>query len=161
MCRRFTTIFVAILLCVASDQAVKNLAKNNLSFRQSQSFLGDTFRLSLIENHGAFLGLGSSLSEEARMIVFVAIIAIGLAVATVWLLFSPKMSKLTLFATVLTVAGGLGNLVDRVFNHGGVIDFMNIGIGSIRTGIFNVADIYITLGTLLFIVASSKRQKNA
>jgi signal peptidase II len=45
----------------------------------------------------------------------------------------------------LFVAGGASNLVDRIA-HGVVIDFMNVGIGPLRTGIFNVADVAIMLG---------------
>lgn len=49
------------------------------------------------------------------------------------------------------VDGGFGNLIDRIFNEGRVIDFVNIGIGSLRTGLFNVADISITLGEVWFL----------
>ena len=49
------------------------------------------------------------------------------------------------------VGGGFGNLIDRIFNEGRVIDFVNIGIGSLRTGLFNKADISITLGEVWFL----------
>lgn len=55
-----------------------------------------------------------------------------------------------MFLTVawsLVLAGGLGNLLDRLIYDGRVIDFMNLGIGSLRTGIFNVADVCITIGS--------------
>ena len=53
----------------------------------------------------------------------------------------------------LLVAGGVGNLIDRMVNHGAVIDFMNIGFGRLRSGIFNVADMAIMAGAgvLLFV----------
>ena len=55
------------------------------------------------------------------------------------------------------LAGGASNLIDR-FTHGGyVVDFINLGIGSLRTGIFNVADIAITLGVLI-LLAHNRRQ---
>jgi len=44
------------------------------------------------------------------------------------------------------LAGGIGNLIDRLFHNGLVIDFLNVGIGPIRTGIFNVADMAIMAG---------------
>lgn len=44
--------------------------------------------------------------------------------------------------------GGVGNLIDRIFNEGRVIDFMNIGVGSLCTGVFNVADIAISFGVV-------------
>ena len=50
------------------------------------------------------------------------------------------------------IAGGLGNLLDRLFNGFRVIDFMNFGIGNLRTGILNVADLSITFGVIIFII---------
>ena len=52
----------------------------------------------------------------------------------------------------LFIAGGLSNWFDRV-SAGRVIDFMNIGIGGLRTGIFNVADVAIMVGAALFVLA--------
>ncbi len=49
-------------------------------------------------------------------------------------------------AVVLLLAGGIGNLIDRLFHGGLVIDFLNVGIGPVRTGIFNVADMAIMAG---------------
>ena len=53
----------------------------------------------------------------------------------------------------LFAAGGASNLLDRVI-YGNVIDFMNVGIGSVRTGIFNVADMAIMLGAAIVLWAS-------
>lgn len=64
-------------------------------------------------------------------------------------LFVQPMPLATVVAWSLVLGGGLGNLVDRIMNDGRVIDFMDIGIGSLRTGIFNVADVCITIGVLL------------
>jgi len=55
-------------------------------------------------------------------------------------------------------AGGVSNLVDRVL-HGSVVDFMNIGVGWLRTGIFNVADMAITIGVLLILLSKSQLTK--
>jgi signal peptidase II len=52
----------------------------------------------------------------------------------------------------LIISGGIGNLLDRVFNQGKVIDFIILSIGNIHTGIFNIADFYITSGVLLLII---------
>lgn len=59
----------------------------------------------------------------------------------------------------LIIAGGLGNLTDRALNNGAVIDFMNIGVGSLRTGIFNIADVAIMVGVgvLMFLGFQQRR----
>jgi len=65
----------------------------------------------------------------------------------------PKSGGLfPLSATSLMVGGGAGNLFDRA-TSGGVIDFMNVGIGGVRTGIFNVAAVAILAGLVLLLLA--------
>ena len=52
----------------------------------------------------------------------------------------------------LFIAGGVSNWVDRVVS-GSVVDFMNVGVGWLRTGIFNFADVAIMLGITLFVLS--------
>ena len=60
-------------------------------------------------------------------------------------------------AILLIVSGGIGNLFDRVFREGRVIDFMLIEVGSLRTGVFNVADVSITSGVIILLMASLRQ----
>ena len=60
--------------------------------------------------------------------------------------------------TCLYLAGGMSNLADRVI-RGSVIDFLNIGLGPIRTGIFNVADVAIMLGVSLIVVGLYREER--
>ena len=76
-------------------------------------------------------------------------------------LFVQPMSLDTVVAWSLVLSGGLGNLVDRIINDGRVIDFMNIGIGSLRTGIFNVADVYITVGVVVLVFQALQRPRRS
>ncbi len=58
----------------------------------------------------------------------------------------------------LIIAGGMGNIIDRIFNDRHVSDFMSIGINNIRTGIFNVADVCVTAGVIgIFIVLNKNK----
>jgi signal peptidase II len=61
-----------------------------------------------------------------------------------------------MIAVSLLLAGGIGNLLDRVFHNGLVIDFLNMGIGPLRTGIFNVADMAIMAGFALLLLQRSR-----
>ena len=63
-----------------------------------------------------------------------------------------------LFGLALVAAGSLSNFADRVA-YGRVIDFLNVGIGGLRTGIFNVADVAIMVGVALFLVAESRARQ--
>ena len=76
-------------------------------------------------------------------------------------LFVQPMFLDTVVAWSLVLSGGLGNLVDRIINDGRVIDFMNIGIGSLRTGIFNVADVYITVGVVVLVFQALQRPRRS
>ena len=49
----------------------------------------------------------------------------------------------------LLTGGAVGNLIDRVAYGGAVVDFVSVGLGGVRTGIFNLADVAITAGVIL------------
>ena len=65
-----------------------------------------------------------------------------------------------LLGATLFVAGGASNLVDRI-TYGTVIDFMNAGIGPLRTGVFNVADMAIMLGAGILVIEAYRSEKPA
>ena len=150
---RAALISGVIALSVIIDQVTKVIARDALEGEPTRSYLGDTFRLTFIENHGAFLGLGGTLPEIWRTIIFTGFVTIMLVGFLVWVWRTPDLNKLTLIGCSLVVGGGIGNLIDRVTNNGGVADFLNLGIGEVvRTGIFNIADVWIVVGAgLLFI----------
>lgn len=119
-----------------------------------QSYWGDTFRLLYTENTGAFLGMGSTWPEIVRFIVLTLLSSALVVMALGWLLVRAWACKTTLawpllVGGVVFLAGGVGNLIDRVTRQGAVVDFMNLGVGPVRTGIFNVADVQIVLGAAL------------
>lgn len=150
---RALVIFVVLIVCVSCDQASKAAAQAFLSGAGTSSFLGDTVRLSLAHNTGAFLSLGSALPEAWRSSIFSLGVGIMLLALLGYILSSKSITLMEIVALSLILAGGEGNLIDRVL-YGYVVDFMNIGIGILRTGIFNVADIAVTAGALLLVFDS-------
>ena len=155
--KRILTILVVTLSCVGCDQGTKVLASEYLPKGQMTSYLNDILRIGYTENIGAFLGLGNTLSDSARFWVFVVLVGAFLFGLLAYLIQNSKQNLSSLIALSLIFSGGLSNFYDRVVNNGAVVDFLNIGIGSLRTGIFNVADIAIMLGVfILFFVSSEK-----
>jgi signal peptidase II len=73
-------------------------------------------------------------------------------------LFSKSASPSAIVAFALLIAGGMGNLMDRLMYDGYVVDFINVGLGPLRTGIFNVADIAVTLGLLILMLRTLHEQ---
>lgn len=138
---------IAALVALA-DFATKWLALRMLRPYEQLSYLGDTVRLDLVENTGGFLGLGAGWPPALRFAIFVLSCAVLLAVliSVAWGRHRPPPAEV--WGLALMIGGGAANWVDRLFGDG-VIDFMNVGIGGLRTGIFNVADMALMLGAAL------------
>jgi signal peptidase II len=154
MTRRKLALVLAVLAgSVGLDQLTKAAAREYLQGRETLSYLGDTARLTYAENHGAFLGMGSTLPDSVRTLIFTGVVAIFLVGFLVWLLRASQISYRAVCASSLIVGGGIGNLIDRIVFDGAVTDFMNLGIGTLRTGIFNVADVALVAGVILFAFA--------
>ena len=151
---RLVLVFT-ILVTVGCDRVTKHVASTTLAGAPVRSFLADTVRLGYVENAGGFLGLGADLPEAARTAVF----TVGTGVLLLVLIVSAYRLKWTgwpAFAMTLLVAGGISNLFDRAV-HGSVIDFINVGVGPVRTGIFNVADMAIMLGIGILLAGEFRR----
>lgn len=155
---RFFVILALLASCVGCDQVTKRVAAEQLKDAGVISYFGDFFRLAYAENRGAFLGFGSAWPEPWRWLAFTLLATVVVVASLVWLvarLLGRRRRKLALaeWAMALIAAGGIGNLVDRVLRDGHVIDFLNFGIGPVRTGIFNVADVQIMVGLGLLMLA--------
>jgi signal peptidase II len=140
-----------MVACLGLDQATKYYAFENLQYEPMKSYLGDTFRIHYATNTGAFLGLGNALPENVRFWLFNVFTGIVVSGIFVYLLLASKMKAVETIAFALLVSGGIGNLIDRVMRGGYVVDFMNMGIGKLRTGIFNIADMAIMAGIFLLL----------
>ena len=145
--RRGVLLCLLLAATAGCDRVTKHLAIAALAGGPHQSFLGDTVRLQYHENPGAFLAFGASWSPVARAAVFQFGNALFLAMAG-FLAARYRWSRVARGGLVLFLAGGVSNLTDRIV-IGSVIDFLNVGIGPLRTGIFNVADVAIMAGTAM------------
>jgi signal peptidase II len=144
-------LLVAIASTIACDRATKHIAATMLAGTPNRSFLADTVRLEYAENAGAFLSLGADWTFWLRTTLFGVGNAVLLLAVTV-IAMRRRWSRPALVGLALCVAGGASNLLDRVA-FGSVVDFVNLGVGSVRTGIFNVADMAIMLGAFIVVIA--------
>jgi signal peptidase II len=150
--KNFPVVFATISLTVALDQLTKIWAVLKLRGEIPWVFLGDLFRIQYAENTGAFLSLGASLPDSVRFWIYQVAVGAVLLGTLYFVLFKAK-DKVEVFALALILGGGIGNLIDRVFrDRGAVVDFMNMGIGSLRTGVFNVADLAISTGVVVIVI---------
>lgn len=147
------TILITGLLffCIGCDQTTKTLARTYLLNEPTMSFLNDVFRLQYIENTGAFLGIGNNFPPALRFWLLTVIVSAFLLAGIIYLFFNKKLTPKYIITYSFILGGGISNLFDRLINNGKVVDFLNVGIGNIRTGIFNVADMLIMFGTIFLI----------
>lgn len=105
------------------------------------------------------MSLGDNLSRNAG---FWLLCAMPLMVILTLFIYTIKnsgglsMAKMSGFA--LIIAGGVGNILDRFLFDRHVTDFMNIGMGDLRTGIFNFADVWVSIGAVVLILGYRKRE---
>ena len=118
-----------------------------------------SIRLQYAKNKGAFLSVDASLPEKAQGLLFT--VGIGAMVFGIlgYLLVVSALPYATTIALWLIASGGLNNLIDRIGYGGYVIDFLNIGLGGLRTGIFNIAEVAVLLGAISLIVWSLRHEK--
>lgn len=152
--KRMQRVYLVALVMawsVGCDQFSKNLAEENLKYAKPRRYFGNVFRLEYAENTGAFLSMGAELPALARTWLFTVLSGVLLVGLLYYVLTHSSFTRKHVFALALILGGGSSNLIDRITNDGRVVDFMNMGIGSLRTGIFNFADVAIMTGMGLIV----------
>ncbi len=157
---RISLAILIFVFCTGFDRVTKGFAQKKLSVSPPITVLNDTIRIQYTENTGAMLSLGANLPGQLRIFLFVIFVGVVLTTTVVFIIKAHDLSLAQLAGLLLIVSGGIGNLIDRLINHGAAIDFMNIGIGPLRTGVFNFADIFIMAGVFVFMLASLKKETN-
>jgi len=150
-------LVAAVLLTIGCDRVTKHAATTILAGMPDQSFLADTIRLVYVENPGGFLSLGAGLPPMARTAFFT--VATGLVLLGLAVLAFRSHGGLSRLGLSLFVAGGASNWIDRLA-RGSVVDFLNVGVGSVRTGVFNVADVAIMIGACVFVFAEFRKERH-
>jgi len=135
--------FIPVLVLVFLDQLTKFLVRKNISLGDSIQIIGDFFRLVHVQNTGAGFGLLKGMN------IFLIIVTISFVSVLVFYYFRRIRTdeKLLLFSTAIVVAGGVGNLIDRLA-FGFVVDFLDFAYWPA----FNVADICLTAGVIGLVI---------
>ena len=152
---KFLMLGLIILIAAVNfsvDRITKIYAVENIRGQGTIKVVGRVFILHYAENDGAFLGMGGEMPEPLKTVMLILLPTVIVALAIVYTAFSGNIPISQLVCLSCIIGGGAGNLYDRIFNNGIVIDFMNFGIGNLRTGILNVADLSVTFGAIVFIL---------
>ena len=136
----------AILVMITADQAVKYWAFTSLQTQHTIPLIENVFHLTYIENRGAAFSMFAQF--DSRWIFVVLAVAITIAIFAA-IHKNVIQTKLGCWSLILVAAGALGNAIDRVF-RGFVVDMFDFRL--IHFPVFNVADIFICVGGVLFIL---------
>ena len=155
---RYSLITIIVVLSIAFDQLSKIWIRNNFESYIEKSIIGDVFTLIKVENTGAFLGMGSELSEIPRILLLIVLPIIVLISITLYTYLEKTLDQTSIIGFSLIIGGGIANIFDRIV-YGSVTDFLYINLGGIfKTGIFNIADVSVTTGMILILVSSFKNK---
>lgn len=151
--------FLLGLFIILADQITKGLAFMKLMNKKPIVLIENLLELHFVKNYGAAFGI-----MQNQQIFFIAITTIVLFVMTVYMI--KKRNKLTILSKVamgFLFGGALGNLIDRV-KLGYVVDFIKVDLGRLYDfPVFNVADIFIVIGTglLILIILFDRHEKKS
>ena len=151
--RKILIVVITVVFLTGCDLTTKKIAYDNLKGKSVQSYLGGTVNLFYIENSGGMLSFGSTLPGKIKFIIFVVGITMLLIFLFLYSVFKKNLGLPQFIACVLFLSGGLGNLIDRIFNNGNVVDFIIVRMFGVGTGVFNFADFYVTVGLVLLIIS--------
>lgn len=148
--KRIGWVLGIVLFAIALDQYTKMLARTHLQGQLPKDYLNGFFKLTYVENTGAFLSLGSDL-PGILSVLLLKILPVGLLGGLLlYTLFHKEMTQWQYIAFSFISGGGISNIYDRLL-YGEVTDFMMLSAFGLRTGIFNVADMSIMLGLFLML----------
>lgn len=153
MAKRIFMILLILISTISIDQFTKKWAVDTLKDEPPSFYMDRILRIDYAENTGAFLGTGSDLSSTMSLILLKILPLLVLLGITGYVFYTKAMPQLATIAFSLVLGGGFSNVTDRFLNNGAVVDFMNMGIGGLRTGIFNFADVFIMLGIFLLLLS--------
>ena len=138
---RFWTIFLSTVLV---DVATKRFAATALAPYVPRNIVDDVVRFTLAFNSGGAMSL--SLGPSSRWWFTLLSLATLAVLAYMYRQSSPG-DKIQIASLALICGGAVGNLIDRIRSPRGVVDFIDIGIGTHRFWTFNIADMAVTIGT--------------
>lgn len=139
----FWPLLLGLLL---ADCGTKRIAEDALPLHTPQEVVGDVVRFTLAYNPGAAFGMHFG---DASRVIFTVLTIVALVALAFMYRSTPPDRRVQVVALALVTGGALGNLADRLRGSGGVVDFIDVGVGGTRFWTFNIADAGITVGAIL------------
>lgn len=146
-------ILVFILFNIGCDQVTKNMVRERVDYHANIKVINDHITLTKVENTGAFLSAGDTLSTPLKFVLLTLLPLVTLLFGFYMVMRKQNMPVILVVGICFVIGGGVGNLYDRII-YGSVTDFLHIDFVIFQTGVFNVADMSIMAGMALIIINS-------
>lgn len=134
------------------DQILKNIIKTKMSLNQEIVLIKNFFSINYLKNTGAAFSI---LTNQTFILIIISFIIIF--VLDRLLTKEKNLNNISVISIGLILGGIFGNLLDRII-YKGVIDYLSFKIFSYDFPVFNLADIAITIGTLLLLFNMVKEE---
>ena len=147
---------------IIADQITKIIVFNNIPFGDTYaSFFDELIRITHVWNTGAAFSFGASFAPIIRAIMLKGLPLVVLVGLIVYYYKTNEFNKLQQWSLWSIIGGGFGNLIDRFFRPGGVVDFIDVdffdidllGFQMTRWPVFNIADMSVVIGGALLLVS--------
>lgn len=137
-----------VLTITLLDCTTKQVAEQWLD-DGSREIFGDLVKFTLVYNSGGAMGLHFDILSRWSLVL----LAIASLFMILWMYAKAgPEDKWQVLALALISGGALGNAIDRVRSHRGVVDFIDAGIGDYRFYTFNIADMAVTFGAIALLL---------
>ena len=140
-------IYTIASIILLLDQLIKVLVVNNMKLHQEIEIIKNFFSIYFVKNTGAAFSI---LGNQTLLLIVVSCLC--LILIKEYIKKEKNITTLSMLSLGLIVGGTLGNLFDRIIYHA-VIDYLAFDIFKYSFPVFNLADIAITVGTFLLVIA--------
>jgi len=133
---------IIIVLIIAADQITKFIVTSNFELGDSTTIIDNFFHIVHWRNTGAAWGI----MQNGKFVLVPATFLMVLLMSYFMYKYNDKLLRVSLS---MVIGGAWGNLIDRIFRSGGVVDFLDFQFGSYHFPAFNVADSFVVVGTIM------------
>ena len=137
---------LAGLFVIGADQYTKYFISSNYTLAESHTFIPKIIDITYVKNSGAAWGM---LSDRTWLLISITTVVMLICIAL--LLKYGTKNKLLFWAMALVLSGGIGNMIDRIFKGGSVVDFLHFTFWP-QFPVFNIADCAVVLGAFLLVI---------
>ena len=149
--RRALWLCLGAIIAITLDQWTKAAIVDRFILGESIPVIGEWIKLTLVHNYGVAFGFLNHASELQHYLLttFNICVVLMLIAMALWM----PLARIERFCVSLIACGAIGNIIDR-FNHGYVIDFIDVGLPSARWPVFNIADSCVSIGVTIWIISA-------